>query len=774
VFVLLPTADVWGGTRVFGRIVREHRRRMGLSQEELAQRAGVSVRGLSKLEAGRTAAPRPATVRLLADAFALRGAERDRFCQAAAGNAAPDNVDRPMIPAQLPPDVWAFTGRSAELARLNALLATPQRRSTAVVITAVSGTAGVGKTALAVHWAHQVADQFPHGQLYVNLRGFDPSGQMDPATAVRGFLDALGVPPQRIPTDPNAQVSLYRTLLADKKMLVVLDNARDPDQVGPLLPGAPGCLVLVTSRNRLSGLVATAGAHPIPLDLLTLDDARDLLARRVGIGRVAAEPDAVDEIIACCARLPLALAIVAANAATQPRLSLKAVAADLHDSHDRLGVLSTGDTAGTDLRAVFSWSYHTLTPTAARLFRLLGLHPGPDITAPAATSLAALPINQAHTLLAELARANLITEPVLGRYTFHDLLRAYATGLAHTTDPEDERRAATHRILDHYLHTAYTADRLLQPARDPNTLTTPQPGATPEAPADHEQAMAWFTAEHAVLLAAVDHAAATGFDTHAWQLAWTLNTFFHRQGHWHDLTATGRAAVAATGRLADTTARARAHRLLARAYTRLGRLDDAHTQLRRALDLDGQAGDLTGQAYSHLNLTVLWERRNRHVEALDHARQALDLFRAAGHQRGQADALNNIGWYHAALLGDYQEAFAACQQALVLYQELDERPGQAAAWDSLGYVHHHLGHHTQAVTYYQHAIELRWELGDRYGKATTLSHLGDTHHTAGNPRAAHDAWQQALTILDQLDHPDADTVRAKLHHPDPQSPRTQA
>jgi tetratricopeptide (TPR) repeat protein len=465
-------------------------------------------------------------------------------------------------------------------------------------------------------------------------------------------------------------------------------------------------------------------------------------------------------------RLPLALAIVAARAAAHRHVPLHFLAGELRDTGDRLNALSTTDDPHTDVRAVFSWSYHALTPEAARLFRLLGLHPGPDLAAPAAASLAAIPATTVRPLLAELTRASLLAEHTPGRYTFHDLLRAYATDLTHTTDPDQPRHAATHRMLDHYLHTAHTADRLLNPARDPVTLTPPQPGVTPQHPTDHEQAMAWFTAERAVLLAAVDHAAATGFDTHTWQLAWTLVTFLDRQGHWHDWAAAGSAAVAATGRLADPTAQAYAHRALASAYTRLGRFDDADTQLRHALDLYRQAGDQAGQARTHLNLTYLWERRGRPAQALDHARQALDLFRAAGHQDGQAQALNSVGWFHAHL-GDHQQALTYCQQALTLNQELGNRYGQAGTWDSLGYAYHHLGRHAQAITCYQQALTLFRDFGDRYEEAGTLTRFGDTHHATGNPTAARDAWQHALTILTDLDHPDADTVRTKLLHLDP-------
>jgi tetratricopeptide (TPR) repeat protein len=674
-----------------------------------------------------------------------------------------------VVPRQLPAATRHFAGRATELQALTELLEDAAAAGGTVVVSAIGGTAGVGKTALAVYWAHRVADRFPDGQLYVNLRGFDPAGTvMEPAEAVRRFLDALGVPAERIPVDLDAQAALYRSQLAGRQMLVVLDNTRDTAQVRPLLPGTPGCLVLVTSRNQLSGLVAAAGAHLITLDLLTPDEALDLLTRRLGADRTAAEPEAVAELITACARLPLALAIVAARAATDPHLPLHTLATELRDTSARLDTLTTDD-PHINVRAVFSWSYHALTPATARLFRLLGLHPGPEISAPAAASLAALPISRAQPLLADVAGANLLVEPAPGRYTFHDLLRAYATDLARRIESEEQRHDATHRMLAHYLHTAHAADRLLKPARDPITIPPPHPRSVPEHPADYGQAMAWFTTEHPVLLTAVAHAAASGFDTHTWQLAWALIDFLDMRGHWHDWATTGRTAVAAARRLADPVVQALTHRHLALAYIRLGQYDDAHTHLRNALNLYRQAGDRAGQAQTHDNLGLVWERQGRHSEALNHARQALDLFRAASHRRGQADALNNIGWLQTQL-GDHRQALAACQQALTLHQELGHRDGQAETWDSLGYAHHHLGHHTQAITCYQNALTLYQDLGDRYYEAATLTHLGDTHHTAGNSEAARDAWQQALAILDDLDHPDADTIRTKLQDLDQTAP----
>ena len=318
---------------------------------------------------------------------------------------------------------------------------TPSRRTgpdapgAAVVIVAIDGMAGVGKTALAVHWAHRVAALFPGGQLYVNLRGFDPNrSPVTPDEAVRGFLDALDVPPERVPATLEAQVGLYRSLLAGRRVLVLLDNASDAGQVRPLLPGAPGCVAVVTSRDQLAGLVTTAGAHPMTLDLPSADEARELLERRLGAARVAAESAAADEIIALCARLPLALAIVATRAATQPGLPLATLAAELRAAAGGLAEFTDPDLA-SDVRAVFSWSYRQLSPAAARLFRLLGMHPGPDIGLPAAASLAGQPAAEVRPLLTELARAHLI-ERAAGRYAFHDLLRAYAAELALALDPD--------------------------------------------------------------------------------------------------------------------------------------------------------------------------------------------------------------------------------------------------------------------------------------------------------------------------------------------------
>jgi DNA-binding SARP family transcriptional activator/tetratricopeptide (TPR) repeat protein len=668
-----------------------------------------------------------------------------------------------VVPRQLPADTDAFTGREAALKTLDRLLHEhDEAMPRPVVISAIAGTAGIGKTALAVHWAHRVADRFPDGQLYVNLRGFDPSGSPTaPAEAVRGFLDALQVSPQGIPVGLAAQAGLYRSLLAGKRMLVLLDNARDADQVAPLLPGAPGCLVLVTSRNQLPGLIVAAGAQPLALDLLSHDEAVQLLARRLSHDRVVAEPDATDELIARCSGLPLALAIVAARAATHPQFPLAALADQLREARDGLDEFDAGDTA-TDLRAVLSWSYHALSAGAARLFRLLGLHPGPDLATGAAASLAGHPIAQVRPLLAELARAHLVTKHTPGRYAFHDLLRAYAGELAHTQDRGTDRRAATHRLLDHYLHAARDADRLLYPYSETITPAPPQPGVTAERLSDHDQAMAWFSAEHRVLLAAMNQAAHARFDRHTCQLARALFVYLHRRGHWHDRVATQQAALDAAQRLGDRTEQGRAHRNLAEAYADLGRYDDAHRHLDRALDLYGDLGDLAGQAWVHYHQNLVYGLEGRDAEALDSAQQALLLFQTVGDRVGQAIALTDVGWYHGRL-GNHRQALALCSQALALHQEFDNRAYQAHTWSCLGDIHQRLGDQPQAITCYRQALDLFRGFGDRYAEASTLAHLGEVYRDAGDPDAARDAWQQAQAILSELDPAAADQIRARFH-----------
>jgi tetratricopeptide (TPR) repeat protein/transcriptional regulator with XRE-family HTH domain len=756
----MPDGAAEGGAARRRRLV--HRRKAaGLTQEQLAGRLGVNRSTVVRWERGQTQ-PSPWLRPRLATALGV-SAERLADLLAAgvtpgrAGVAGRDGV----VPRQLPAVVAGFTGRAAELAALSAALEQAGAGAPGtVVISAIGGTAGVGKTALALHWAHQVAARFRDGQLYVNLRGFDPSGvPATPAAAIRGFLDALSVPPGQIPPGPAAQAGLYRSLLADKQMLIVLDNARDEQQVRPLLPASPASLVLVTSRSQLGGLVAAEGARLLILDVLAEPEARQLLAARIG-DRAAAEPEAIGEIASLCGCLPLALAVAAARAAARPRLPLAALADELRETAGRLDALDSGDPAAS-VRAVFSWSYRQLTTGAARMFRLLAVHPGPDITVPAAASLAGTSEREARRMLAELSYGCLIREQTPGRYAFHDLLRAYASSQARSADSQCERRAAAGRVLDHYLHTALAAALLLNPARSTANVSARRPGVTPERPASYEQAMAWFEAELQVLIAAIAVADENGYDVHAWRIPWTMADFLNRRGHWQQWAASQRTAAAAATRLGDTGAQAESRRLLANAHSKLGDYDQARAHLGDCLELYRRLGDRIGEAKTCQALAWVAERQSRYADALGHYEQALRLYQAAGHQTGQAESLNSVGWCHA-LLGDYRQARAFCRRSLTLSSDIGHRQNEAYAWDSLGYSEHHCGQLAEAAACYQRALSLFRELGDRFNEADTLTRLGDTRHAAGELAQARATWQQALAALEDLQHPDASQLRAKL------------
>ncbi len=706
--------------------------------------------------------------RILAGDLALEartGVATPSWPLAGLDNSVPERDDPLVVPRQLPAAVAHFTGRAHELGMLSGSLDRLGRADGTVVISAIGGTPGVGKTALAVHWAHQVAHRFPDGQLYVNLRGFGPSGlPMTASEAICGFLEALGVPADRLPAGTDAQAGLYRSILAGRRMLVVLDNAADEVQVRPLLPGPAGCLAVVTSRRPLPGLAAAEGALRISLDVMSEAEAGELMAARLGSGRVAAEPWAASELAALCARLPLALAVAAVRAASSPGLALTSLTEQLRDLRGRLDVLD-GEEAASSVRAVFSWSYQNLSGPAARMFRLLGTHPGPDISLAAAASLAAVPRASARRILAELTGTHLLTEDARGRFAFHDLLRSYAMGESQGVEHEAERLAATQRMLDHYLRTAWSAAVLICPGRDPAfTPAAASQGTEPESIVDGSHALAWFETEHQVLLAVITLAAAAGFDAHAWQLPWALSDYLSRRGHWPDQAATSRTALAAARRLGDLAGQARAHQSLGCAESMSSAGKAGHAHLAQALGLYRQLGDRLGESAIHLGFTMAFDLQRRPDKALGHARQVLTLARATGHAVEEANALNNIGWLYAQL-GDYPRALAHCRPGLQACRDLGDRNGEAATWDSLGYVHHQLGDYAQAAACYQQALALARELGSRFVQAVILGHLGDTREAAGDPDGARECWSRALAILDDLHHPDAMRLRRKARDP---------
>ncbi|KPI13171.1 NB-ARC domain protein [Actinobacteria bacterium OK074] len=629
----------------------------------------------------------------------------------------------------------------------------------AVTVALVDGMAGAGKTTLAVHWAHQVAHRFPDGALYVNLRGYDPGGAgLAPSYAIQTFLVALGVAPHSVPDGLDAQAALYRSVLADRRVLILLDNARDAEQVRPLLPGTPGCLTVVTSRSRLGALVAGQGAHPITLELPTAAEAREMLVRRLGAARVAAEPEAADDIVGLCAGLPLALAIMAARAAHHPAFRLADIAGELREHHGSLDAFA-GD-ADLDARAVFSWSYRALPTATAELFRRLSLHPGPDLSTASAAALAGVPVRRARALLAELTGANLVTERAPGRFALHDLLRAYATELTELEDGEAELGAALLRLHDHYLRGAHHAAAVLGPFQEMVPLPASVPGSVPVRFADRKQATTWLRTERHVLRAVVAHAADHGHHEHAWRTACALDLYFNRLGYSHDLVEINTIALRAARALDDRVGQAHALRGLGYSAMRLGR-GEGLRDLERALALFQEADDSFGEALTRRSLAFQANRSGHHDTAFGHYDRARALYRQLGLRNGEAGVLNEVGWTHI-LTGDPQQALHGCEQAIALYRETGDTYGLASAEDSVGYALHHLGQYAAAVVRFERAVALYREIGDGYMEADSLRHLGDSHRAADELDAARTAWTQALTLLTDAGHPDADEVREAL------------
>ncbi|MGB6457799.1 MAG: BTAD domain-containing putative transcriptional regulator [Streptosporangiaceae bacterium] len=674
------------------------------------------------------------------------------------GARPPEGTGVAVLPRQLPPAPASFTGRQRELQLLTGWLDGGTSAGVPVILV-VTGTAGVGKTALALQWAHQLRHRFPDGQLYLNLRGFCPSpAPAGQAEAITTLLESLDVPPGRIPRQLAAQVGLYRSLLAGRRMLIVLDNARDEAQVRPLLPGSASCAVVVTSRSQFVGLAAAEGARLVALGMLTADEAGQLLAARLGPGRAAAEPESVTELADLCGRLPLALAITAAQAATRPALPLSSLAAGLRDARARFDALDAGDETA-DIRSAFSWSYRLLGGPAAALFRLLGAHPGPDISLAAAASLVGGEVPAARAALSELARASLVLENATGRFAVHDLLRAYAAELC----DEHERRVAIRRAADHYLRVAHPAMRLAYPAEDDRPQAVAVRLSTPPEPlADRVHALAWLEAEHRVLLAMTAAAAEAGLDGHAAELPAVLCLHFARRGYFPDWAESQRTALAAATRLADEAAQARAHRALGDALVQLDSVEEARAQLRRALTLYRRLGDEFGQAVCHGSMSRLFDSLGDPAAALSHGRRALRLYQACGHLAGQARALNGMGW-DSALLGRITRGFSYCQQALELNRQVGDRFGEASTLDSIGYCWHLAGRPEQAIIHYEQALEAFADTSDRYSLAHTLDRLADARRAIGSHEDAHKAWRQAIAIFDAMHHPDARILRAKLH-----------
>lgn len=702
-------------------------------------------------------------------------------------------------PAQLPADVYAFTGREHELSILDGLLAENDDGSTVVVVAAVSGTAGVGKTSLALRWAHQVRDRFPDGQLYVDLRGYDAEQPLSVADALARFLTALGLAGSDIPMDTDDRAARYRTELSDKRMFILLDNAATADQVRPLLPGAPGCLVVVTSRDSLAGLVARHGARRLSLDLLPVEAAVRLLGWLIG-DRVAAEPGAAEALAEECARLPLALRVAAELAVARPADPLSELVAELADQQRRLDLLDADLDPRTAVRAVFSWSYQHLADETAAAFRLLGLHPGQDFDPYAAAALGDSDLSQARRLLDRLARAHLIQARDHNRYGMHDLLRAYANDLATTLSSPEDRHAAITRLLDFYLSTAAAAMDALHPAerhRRPRIA----PAKTPSPEFTAESAKAWLDTERANLIAACVYAEAHTWPAHAVGMANTLYRYLDAAGLNADAFTIHTLGCQAAARIGDGAGEARALLNLGLVYWHQGLLAQSAEHLQRALDRYTDVGDVVGQASAHSNLGVVHWRQGDQARSAEHLTEALETYRRLDDLVGQADALGNLGLVHERL-DQLDLALEHHQRALALFQQVGYRIGEAYALNNVGFVHLRLGQPTEAAEELRHALACFRRIGERAGEAEALNGLGQALYAAGHPHEAaarhtdalavateigdryeqaraqsgiaairestgdlgeaRQLWEIALAVYTSLEVPDADTVRARL------------
>ncbi len=638
------------------------------------------------------------------------------------------------VARQLPARPAPFSGRDADLAELDAALG---GGGTAVI----AGTGGIGKTWLALHWAHRELCRFPDGQLFVDLRGFSPDeAPMSPDVAMRGFLEALGTPADRVPTDPHARAALFRSQLAGRRMLLVLDNAVDSAQVVPLLPGSDTCAVLVTSRAPLLGLVTGHAAHPVAVAALPETEARSLLVDRLGARRVADDDGAAaDEIVELCGGLPLALSIIAGRARIRPRTPLADLAAELRDTG--LGALDDEDPTAS-LPKVLSWSYRLLTPAQASAFELLGAAPGVDIGLPAAASLLGVAPADATTLLRGLEQASLLSQDAPGRYRMHDLLRQYAR-----TAGSHDARPALRRVAEFYLHSAWACERMLAAHRRPVVLPARAALVRPTQPADEAHAMRWFAAEHANVLAVQQWAARTGMPAVVWPLAWALDTHHFRLGRTHDALACWTLGVEAADQVAATADRALAHRCLGQAHGRLGDLDGALRHLGTSLTLAQRAHDDRVEADTRRIIAWTLGEQGRLAEALEHLERLRESYRALGEPVLEADMLNATGVFHSRL-GQYAQARERCTAALRLFRLHDHGTGIADAHASLGLIAHHTGDFPRALHHHRLAIAGFEALEIPYQAADVHEAVGDTRAALGDAAGAARAWQRALGMYE--------------------------
>jgi DNA-binding SARP family transcriptional activator/tetratricopeptide (TPR) repeat protein len=657
----------------------------------------------------------------------------------------------PVVPRQLPAPVAHFSGRADELAALTGLLDRAGTAAEPVAISVIRGTAGVGKTALAVQWAHQVAERFPDGQLYVNLRGYDPDQPMTAADALAGLLRALDVPGPDIPAEEAERASRYRSLLAGRRMLVVADNAGSVEQARPLLPGSPGCAAVVTSRDSLAGLVARDGAERLDLDLLPPHDAVGLLHALIG-SRADADASAVTELAAQCCGLPLALRVAAELVVARARTSVADLVDELADQRRRLDLLDADGDQRTAVRAVFSWSYRHLAADAARAFWLAGLHPGPDLDPYALAALTGTTLGQTARLLDVLARGSLVQSAGSGRYGMHDLLRAYALERATAEASEDERRLALTRLFDYYLGTAAAAMDTLFPGESHRRPRIPLPGTPSPEVTGTAAARAWLDAERTTLVDVAAYTAAHGWPSHTARLGATVFRYLEAAGHYPEINALHGQALHAARNTSDRAAEARALHDLSAVDLRQGRSQQATEHLQYALTVCRQTGDRAGAARALGNLGIANFLRDRYEKATSHYQQALAVYQEIGDESGEGRTLNNFSLVELRQ-GRYEQASGHLDRALALSRKTGNRTIEAYALGNLGALNVRLGRYQQASEYLDQALALCRKTGAPDSEANALSYLGVLDLRLGRHQQARDHLDQALALYRKIgDH----------------------
>ncbi len=675
---------------------------------------------------------------------------RDAYQTVLAGDTAPKSIERGPAPAQLPREHRGFVGRESELSDL----ADSRRGDSAIGL--LVGPAGVGKTALALRWAHRVAEEYPDGQLFVNLRGFDETEPLDPRTALIGFLRALAMTDSQIAADLETQAAQYRSLLAGRRVLVFLDNARSAEQVRPLLPGSAGCLVLVTSRHRLDDLVVTEGASALHVQTLPEESAENLLAAVLGRHRIEQEPEAVAELVAQCDRLPLALRIAGARLASRPRWTIQSLVDELRDEQHRLSALELPE-AGRGIHAALAVSYRELPEGAARLLRRLGLHPGTDLDSYTAAALLDINVVSARTHLRTLAYANLLHESTPDRYSRHDLVRLFTHQLA-AGESEVDTSVATNRLLDYYLHVADSARAHLSDHVRPFGPREHQPASFP-ALSSHAAALDWFTLEEANLGLALEIAVSGGERERTWQLALCLDAFHFRRGNRLDRLALCRIGLGAARELGDEHAEATFLLRLGSTLAELGRIEEAIEACTRAAGLAGGDRHLELAGLANLGYCLMADDQLDRAQAtiLD----ALEVAREVGDTRSQASVQNNLA---NVLLRKHQpeEALRHAAEALSLFTSAAPSKAHTATLHTVGAASQQLGRLDEALESYQAGLTLAKRLGDRYQEALCHRAIGDVLEQSEGMDSATPHWLAALNLYRDLRLADADDLARKL------------